>query len=98
MFSLKKFNFLKSNSRRRELHNAYSQSLIVIKFIYLYFYSKKLYFMNRKAQTSLKSDIDKLIHLYRSKNFNSALKLSNSLLELNPDEPFLLNINGIISI
>ena len=54
--------------------------------------------MNRKVQTSLKSDVDKLIYLYRSKNFNAALNLSNSLLELNQDEPFLLNINGIINL
>jgi hypothetical protein len=54
--------------------------------------------MNSKVQTSLKSDIDKLIHLYRSKNFNSALNLSNELLKLNQDNPFLLNINGIINL
>ena len=54
--------------------------------------------MNRNSQTSLKSEIDKLIYLYRSKNFNSALNLSNSLLELNQDEPFLLNIHGIINL
>ncbi len=54
--------------------------------------------MNRKVQTSLKSDVDKLIYLYKSKNFNAALNLSNSLLELNQDEPFLLNINGIINL
>ena len=54
--------------------------------------------MSRNSQTSLKSEIDKLIYLYRSKNFNSALNLSNSLLELNQDDPFLLNIHGIINL
>ena len=54
--------------------------------------------MGRKPQTSLKSKIDKLIYLYRSKNFDSALNLSTSLLELNQNEPFLLNINGIINL
>ncbi len=54
--------------------------------------------MSRNSRTSLKSEIDKLIYLYRTKNFNSALNLSNSLLELNQDEPFLLNIHGIINL
>ena len=54
--------------------------------------------MSSKSQTSLKSEIDKLIYLYKSKNFDSALNLSNSLLELNQNEPFLLNIHGIINL
>ena len=54
--------------------------------------------MNSKVETSLKTNIDKLIYLYKSKNFNSALNLSNTLLELNRDNSFLLNINGIINL
>ena len=54
--------------------------------------------MNSKVETSLKSNIDKLIYLYKSKNFNSALDLSNKLIELHGDKSFLLNINGIINL
>ena len=54
--------------------------------------------MNSKIESSLKTNIDKLIYLYKSKNFNSALNLSNTLLELNRDNSFLLNINGIINL
>ena len=54
--------------------------------------------MDSKVETSLKSNIDKLIYLYKSKNFNSALNLSNTLIEQHGDNSFLLNINGIINL
>ena len=54
--------------------------------------------MNSKVETSLKTNIDKLIYLYKSKDFNSALNLSNTLIELHGDNSFLLNINGIINL
>ena len=54
--------------------------------------------MNSKIESSLKTNIDKLIYLYKSKNFNSALNLSNTLIELHGDNSFLLNINGIINL
>ena len=54
--------------------------------------------MNSKVETSLKTNIDKLIYLYKSKNFNSALNLSNTLIEQHGDNSFLLNINGIINL
>ena len=49
--------------------------------------------MSSKIEISLKTNVDKLIYLYKSKNFNSALNLSNKLLELNQENPFLLNTN-----
>ncbi len=54
--------------------------------------------MNDKIKNTIKFEIDKVIHLYKSKNFIAALNLSNKLIELNHNIPFLFNINGIINL
>ena len=47
--------------------------------------------MNSKVETSQKTNIDKLIYLFKSKDFKSALNLSDKLLEIYRDNTFLLN-------
>ena len=54
--------------------------------------------MNSKVETSQKTNIDKLIYLFKSKDFKSALNLSDKLLEIYRDNTFLLNFNGIINL
>ena len=54
--------------------------------------------MNSKVENSLKTNIDKLIYLFKSKDFKSALNLSDKLLEIYRDNTFLLNFNGIINL
>ena len=54
--------------------------------------------MNSKVETSLKTNVDKLIYLFKSKDFKSALNLSDKLLEIYRDNTFLLNFNGIINL
>ena len=54
--------------------------------------------MNYKIKNSTKTDIDKLIYLYKSKDFNSALNLSKKLIKLKQGNPLLFNINGIINL
>ena len=50
--------------------------------------------MNYKIKSPTKTDIDKLIYLYKSKDFSSALNLSNKLIKLKQGGPFLFNIKG----
>ena len=54
--------------------------------------------MNYKIKSPTKTDIDKLIYLYKSKDFSSALNLSNKLIKLKQGGPFLFNINGMINL
>jgi len=54
--------------------------------------------MSNKIENSLKTEVDKLIYLYKSKNFKSALNLSNKLIGLKQDSPFLFNLNGILNL
>ena len=54
--------------------------------------------MNDKIENSIKFEIDKIIHLYKSKNLIDALNLSNKLIGLKHNIPFLFNINGIINL
>ncbi len=54
--------------------------------------------MNSNIENIFKSEIDKLIHLYKSKNYSSALKLSLKLIKLKNNSPFLLNLNGLINL
>ncbi len=54
--------------------------------------------MNSNIEHTFKSEIDKLIYLYKSKNYSSALNLSNKLIEIKNDSPFLYNLNGLINL
>ena len=54
--------------------------------------------MNDKIKNTIKFEIDKIIYLYKSKNFIAALNLSNKLIGLKHNNPFLFNINGIINL
>ena len=54
--------------------------------------------MNNKIENNIKTEIDKIIYLYKSKNFGSALSLSDKLIESNKSIPFLFNINGMINL
>ena len=54
--------------------------------------------MNDKIENSIRSEIDKIIYLYKSKNLIAALNLSNKLIGLKHNIPFLFNINGIINL
>ncbi len=51
-----------------------------------------------KLKNSIRSEIDKIIYLYKSKNLIAALNLSNKLIGLKHNIPFLFNINGIINL
>ena len=54
--------------------------------------------MNVKSDNRLKSETDEIINLYKCKNFNEALILSNNLIEKEKNIPFLLNLNGLINL
>ncbi len=54
--------------------------------------------MNVEIESKIKSEINKIIYLYKTKNLSSALNLSNQLIDINPNIPFLLNINGMINL
>ncbi len=54
--------------------------------------------MNSNIENTFKSEINKLIYLYKSKNYSSALNLCNKLIKLKNDSPFLLNLNGLINL
>ena len=54
--------------------------------------------MNININNNLKIEIDKIINLYKQKNFREALILSNKVIEKNKNIPFLLNLNGLINL
>ncbi|MDA7552809.1 tetratricopeptide repeat protein [Candidatus Pelagibacter sp.] len=54
--------------------------------------------MNININNNLKIEIDKIINLYKQKNFKEALILSNKVIEKNKNIPFLLNLNGLINL
>ena len=54
--------------------------------------------MNIDINNNLKIEIDKIINLYKQKNFREALILSNKIIEKNKNIPFLLNLNGLINL
>ena len=54
--------------------------------------------MNDKINISLKAEIEKIINLYKKKNFKLAFDQCNILIEKNGDIPFLLNLNGLINL
>lgn len=54
--------------------------------------------MNININNNLKIEIDKIINLYKQKNFRDALILSNKVIEKNKNIPFLLNLNGLINL
>ena len=54
--------------------------------------------MNIDINNNLKIEIDKIINLYKQKNFREALILSNKVIEKNKNIPFLLNLNGLINL
>jgi tetratricopeptide (TPR) repeat protein len=54
--------------------------------------------MNININNNLKIEIDKIINLYKQKNFRDALILSNKVIEKDKNIPFLLNLNGLINL
>jgi len=54
--------------------------------------------MNIDINNNLKIEIDKIINLYKQKNFREALILSNKVIEKDKNIPFLLNLNGLINL
>jgi tetratricopeptide (TPR) repeat protein len=54
--------------------------------------------MNININNNLKIEIDKIINLYKQKNFRDALILSNKAIEKDKNIPFLLNLNGLINL
>ena len=54
--------------------------------------------MNVKINNLNKSEIDKIIQLYKRKKFDDALILSNKLLKTEKNVPFLFNLNGLINL
>ena len=54
--------------------------------------------MNIDINNNLKIEIDKIINLYKQKNFRDALILSNKVIEKDKNIPFLLNLNGLINL
>jgi hypothetical protein len=54
--------------------------------------------MNIDINNNLKIEIDKIINLYKQKNFLDALILSNKVIEKDKNIPFLLNLNGLINL
>ena len=54
--------------------------------------------MNININNNLKIEIDKIINLYKQKNFREALILSNKVIEKDKNIPFLLNLNGLINL
>ena len=54
--------------------------------------------MNVKINNLNKSEIDKIIQLYKRKKFDDALILSNKLLKKEKNVPFLFNLNGLINL
>ena len=54
--------------------------------------------MNLKINNLDKSEIDKIVHLYKQKKFDDALILSNKLLKKEKNIPFLFNLNGLINL
>ena len=57
--------------------------------------------MNVKSDNRLKSETDEIINLYKRKNFNQALILSNNLIEKEKNIPFFkfhFQCNVIINI
>ena len=54
--------------------------------------------MNVISDNRLKGEIDEIINLYKHKNFDEALILSNKLIEKEKNIPFLLNLNGLINL
>ena len=54
--------------------------------------------MNSKTNNLNKSEIDKIIHLYKQKKFDDALILSNKVLKKEKNVPFLFNLNGLINL
>ena len=54
--------------------------------------------MNLKINNLDKSEIDKIVHLYKQKKFDDALVLSNKLLKKEKNIPFLFNLNGLINL
>ena len=54
--------------------------------------------MNININNNLKIEIDKIINLYKQKNFRDALILSNKVIEKDKNLPFLLNLNGLINL
>ena len=54
--------------------------------------------MNININNNLKIEIDKIINLYKQKNFREALILSNKAIEKGKNIPFLLNLNGLINL
>ena len=47
---------------------------------------------------NLKNEVDKIITLFKKKNFQEALYLSDKLIEKKKNIPFLLNLNGLINL
>jgi len=54
--------------------------------------------MSIEIGNNLKNEIDNIINLYRQKNFDEALILSNKIIEKEGNIPFLLNLNGLINL
>ena len=47
---------------------------------------------------NLKNEVDKIINLFKKKDFQEALYLSDKLIEKKKNIPFLLNLNGLINL
>ena len=54
--------------------------------------------MINEIKDNIKLEINKIILLYKSKNFIAALNLCNKLIDLNLNIPFLFNLNGMINL
>ena len=52
--------------------------------------------MDYKIDNSLNSKINKIINIYKKKDFSLALNLCNELIENEKNFPFLFNLNGLI--
>ena len=49
-------------------------------------------------KSNLKNEIEEIVKLYKQKNLQEALNLSNKLITTNNNVPFLFNLNGLINL